>query len=75
MIASKVSDFLVAQKHFTGKVWLCDSVESYVVDDLLREKDDQILDALSGVMAETNAYFDDEFGHYDVADIVDGDDR
>jgi hypothetical protein len=73
-IAAKVSGFLIQQGHFTGEVWLYDSLESYVVEVLLREEDGHILDLLSGVMAETNAYFDEDFGHYEVTETIHGND-
>lgn len=74
VIASKVSDFLVAQQYFKGTVRLDDSLESYVVETLLRDEDAQIMDALSGVMAETNAEFGLEFGEYEVIDTVEAED-
>jgi hypothetical protein len=73
-IASKVSDFLVAQQYFKGTVRLNDSLESYVLEVLLRDEDAQIMDALFGVMAETNAEFGLEFGEYEVIDTVEGED-
>ncbi len=73
-IASKISDFLVAQQYFKGKVQLSDSLENYVVEDLLREEDAQIMDLLSGVMAETNAEFGLEFGQYEVTETDVGED-
>lgn len=73
-IASKVSDFLVAQQYFKGKVRLADSLESYVVEVLLRDEDGQIMDALSGVMAETNAEFGLDFGEYEVTETIEVED-
>lgn len=41
---------------------------------LLRDEDAQIMDQLSGVMAETNATFDTDFGEYESAEVIDEDD-
>ncbi|HZR37952.1 MAG TPA: hypothetical protein VFA75_21450 [Nevskia sp.] len=68
-IASLVGDFLKQQGHFSGKVWLYESLESYVMEELLREEDSLIQDELSGVMAETNAYFDEAY--YESAEVTD----
>jgi hypothetical protein len=73
-IASKVGGFLKEQQYFGGKVWLYESLETYVTEVLLIEEDSRILDQLSGVMAETNAYFDSEFGHYESAEVIEGGD-
>jgi hypothetical protein len=74
-LASKLTEFLKQQGYFEGEVWLYESLSSYVTEVLLIEKDGLMLDLLSGVMAETNAYFDSEFGHYESAEIDEQDDR
>lgn len=73
-LASKVSRFLQDQQYFGGKVWLYESLETYVTEVLLIEEDAFIMDELSGVMAETNATFDTEFGYYESAEVTEGDD-
>lgn len=73
-IASKISEFLKQQGFFSGEVWLYESLGAYVTEVLLIEKDGLMLDLLSGVMAETNAYFDSEFGHYEPKEVIEQDD-
>ena len=55
--------------YFGGEIWLYDSLENYLMEVLLIREDGRIQDCLSGVMAETNAYFDDAY--YDEAEISD----
>ena len=43
---------------FGGEIWLYDSLENYLMEELLVQEDGQIQDDLSGAMAETNASFD-----------------
>ena len=54
---------------FGGEIWLYDSLENYLMEVLLIRDDGRIQDCLSGVMAETNAYFDDAY--YDHAETSD----
>ena len=68
-LAQALVGFLTSQHHFSGKAWIYDSLESYVMDVLLPEEDGHISDCLSGVMAETNAYFDEAY--YDSAEVTD----
>ena len=73
-IASKLSKFLQEMHYFDGTVWLYESLEAYVTEVLLIKEDARIMDALSGVMAETNATFGTEFGYYESADVIEEDD-
>jgi hypothetical protein len=75
VLATKLSEFLKQQGHFSGEAWVYESLSAYVTEVLLIEKDGLMLDLLSGVMAETNAYFDSEFGHYESAEVDEQDDR
>jgi hypothetical protein len=54
---------------FGGVIWRYDSLENYVMEVLLPEEDGRIMDCLSGVMAETNACFDDAY--YEEASVND----
>jgi hypothetical protein len=60
-LAKTMADFLVKEGWFNGKVWLYETVENYVTEVYLIENDYRLLDELSGVMAETNAYFDEAY--------------
>jgi hypothetical protein len=71
-LARAMSDHLTGQKRFFGKVWLYESLEEYVREVLLHDEDAHIMDELSGVMAETNAYFDEAY--YESADVQSEDD-
>lgn len=73
-LATKITSFLQEQNCFGGKVWLYESLEMYVTEVLLIEEDSRILDELAGVMTETNANFDREFGSYESAELIEGDD-
>ncbi|WP_124088895.1 hypothetical protein [Pseudogemmobacter humi] len=60
-IADMLTRFLVDNGWFGGTVWLYETVENYVTEVYLVEKDYEIMNQLSGVMAETNAYFDEAY--------------
>lgn len=56
--ASLICDELKNAGIFTGNIWLYESFENYIMEQLLHEEDGRVMDELSGVMAETNAIFD-----------------
>jgi hypothetical protein len=60
-IADMLTTFLMGDGWFSGAVWLYETVESYITDVYLVDKDYEILNDLSGVMAETNAYFEEAY--------------
>lgn len=60
-IASYLCDFLKAEGLFAGEVWLYEDLEHYIMEVYLPAHDYLILDELSGVMAETNAQFDEPY--------------
>lgn len=62
-------------KLFSGKAYYAESVSEYIVSDLLQEEDGIVMDQLSGVMAETNAYFGGDFPEYEPADVIDHGDQ
>lgn len=68
-LAETISKHLVDEGMFGGKVWLYESLELYVMEVLLPEKEGYISDELSGVIADTNAYFDETI--YDSANVED----
>jgi hypothetical protein len=70
-LAIAIADFLEAQGAFTGDVWIYESLTDYVMEQYLPDKDARITDLLSGVMAETNAYFDETY--YETAELIDDD--
>jgi hypothetical protein len=70
-MAIDIAEFLEEQGTFTGEVWICESLTDYIREQYLRDKDALITDLLSGVMAETNAYFDETY--YETAELVDSD--
>lgn len=58
-LARQLADYLAQQGHFGGHVCLDEPLETYVMETVIRDAESQIDDELSGVMAETNAYFDE----------------
>lgn len=73
-IASRLAQFLKSKEYFGGEIWLYESLGAYVREVFLIESDWRMMDLLSGVMAETNAYFDVEVGQYETDDVVEHDD-
>jgi len=73
-LAHILSDFLVQAGTFAGKVWLYDTLGSYVVEEYLRENHGVIEDEVSGTMASTNAIFD-EYPEYEEPSISDNGDN
>ncbi len=69
-LASSLCDFLTDEGLFGGDAWLYESLENYVMEVLLIDSDSLICDELSGVMAETNAAFED-FPYYEDPKVVD----
>ena len=69
MELAKLCGEAVSGDCFGGDIWLYDSLENYLMEVLLIREDGRIQDCLSGVMAETNAYFDDAY--YDEAETSD----
>lgn len=59
VLAQEIADFLEQRGHFDGYVCLAEPVETYVMETVIPAADAQIYDDLSGIMAETNAYFDE----------------
>lgn len=67
-LAEKIIDFLNREQLFSGSAWwLYDTLETYIMEEFLPEHDYAVMDNLSGVMAETNALFDET--HYEEAEI------
>jgi hypothetical protein len=59
-LAQEVIDFLKREGHFSGSIWwISDTLENYVTEEFLPEHDFEVMEDLSGQMAETNAYFDE----------------
>lgn len=70
-LAIAIAEFLEAQGTFTGEVWMYESLTDYIMEQYLPDRDARITDLLSGVMAETNAYFDETY--YETAELMDDD--
>ncbi|ARE39221.1 Atc1 protein [Rhodovulum sp. P5] len=73
-LARIITDFLIGENWFGGKVWLYETLGNFVVEEYLRENDSYISDELSGEMAGTNAYFED-FPDYEPPDVIEGQDE
>ena len=58
-VARNINDFIQNSIQFSGQIWLADSLETALVDEVGREFISQINDDLSGEMATTNAIFDE----------------
>jgi hypothetical protein len=68
-LAIDIAEHLKAQGIFKGEVWIYESMTDYIMEQYLPDKDALVTDLLSGVMAETNAYFDETY--YETAELVD----
>lgn len=67
-LAEKIFNFLNKEQLFSGSAWwLYDTLEAYIMEELLPEHDGSITDHLSGAIAETNAIFDEIY--YEEAQI------
>jgi hypothetical protein len=72
ILAQEVIDFLRRESHFLGSIWwIYDTLESYIMEEFLPDHDFDVMEYLSGPMAETNAYFDET--HYEEAEIREDD--
>lgn len=69
-LAAEIVDFLHKGRFFTGKVWLYASIGEYIVEVFLFDEDYEVTEQLSGIMAETNAYFDETY--YEDAEVLSG---
>jgi hypothetical protein len=72
-LAISIAGFLQAHGLFSGETWIYDSLAHYVKDVLMPEKGALIDDQLSGVMAETNASFNENY--YETAELSDDGDQ
>ena len=74
-LAAVIGYFLKEEKLFKGQLWLNDNLEACITGEFLHQGDaaSKISNALSGVMAETNAIFDD--AHYEDAVVTSDDDE
>lgn len=57
-LASALCTYLVQQQHFTGKIWLHDSIEEFVTKVLLRAEDARLMHELYGIEPEANTELD-----------------
>lgn len=72
MLAQQLVSFLNRELLFKGSVWwLSDTFENYIMEDFLPHHDYEVMDDLSGQMAETNALFDET--HYEEAEVLEED--
>ncbi|MEM9709725.1 MAG: hypothetical protein AAF871_13155 [Pseudomonadota bacterium] len=60
-IAQSLTDHIVDEGWFAGNVWLYDTIESYFAEVYVYDREYQMLEDLSGLMAETNAQFDEVY--------------
>ncbi len=60
-LSSRLSSFMLAEKYFNSDIWTYKELGSYITQELIFENDDVIQNELSGVMAETNAIFDEPY--------------
>lgn len=60
-LAQEIADFLKRQGYFEGQVCITEPIETYVMETVIPGAEAQIYDDLSGIMAETNAYFDETY--------------
>lgn len=70
-IAKLLSDFLINEGLCAENVWLYDTLESYITEVLLINSDSYIMDELSGVMAETNTSFAEDYPYYSDVQVED----
>jgi len=69
-LASKLCSYLDKEGLFNGDSWIYESLEIYIMEVLLIDNDSLVCDELSGVMAETNAAFEN-FPYYENAKVED----
>ena len=69
-LADALCKHLQAESLFHGEVWLHDRLDYFVIENYLPDQDYQVMDQLSGVMAETNALFDEAY--YEEAVVAHG---
>ncbi len=69
-MASRIGEFLIGEGYFGGNIWLCERLETYIMEVMLIGNDDHVMDKLSGIMAETNAEYDD-FLYYENTETKD----
>ncbi|MCG8053664.1 MAG: hypothetical protein JAZ15_20935 [Candidatus Thiodiazotropha endolucinida] len=72
-LATALVSFLEDEQLFGGVAWIYSSLSEYVMEVLLPKEDLVISDQLSGVMAETNAYFDEPY--YEEATVHEDDEE
>ncbi|MCG7879353.1 MAG: hypothetical protein N0C90_23915 [Candidatus Thiodiazotropha endolucinida] len=72
-LASALVSFLEDEQLFGSEAWIYSSLSEYVIEILLPKEDLLVSNQLSGVMAETNAYFDDPW--YEEATVEEGTDE
>jgi hypothetical protein len=71
-LAQEIIDFLTKGGHFSGSIWwISDTLENYIIEEFLPDHDFDVMEDLSGQMAETNAYFDET--HYEEAETTEDD--
>lgn len=71
-IVTQLISFLSDKVFYNGESWIDTSLGQYLMDIYLPDNDAHICDLLAGLMAETNAYFDETI--YETATIVRDDD-
>jgi len=69
-MASRIGKFLSDEGYFSKDIWLCDRLETYIMEVVLINNDSCVMDELSSIMAETNAEYDD-FPYYENTEIKD----
>lgn len=69
-LATLLSTYLKEEGRFSGNIWLYDTLETYIMEEMLINNDSLVMDELSGVMAETNTEYSD-FPYYENASIID----
>ncbi|MEW8026280.1 MAG: hypothetical protein AB2806_00875 [Candidatus Thiodiazotropha sp.] len=60
-ISKALSAFLQSEGYFGGETWIYDTLENYIMEELLINEGSIVDDELSGVMAGTNAFFDEAY--------------
>ncbi len=56
-VASHIAEFCRQEEYFTGQIWVSDTQNSAIIENIYDEFGGVIDDELSGEMATTNAYF------------------
>jgi len=72
-LAENIAEYLKTNQLFKGDIWLTETLDDFIIEEVLIKEESFIENELAGVMAETNAFFDEMY--IDDATVISGDDE